>query len=128
MSLKNYKFCRLAIIILLSASISVSITLENYWLPIIFVCTAMAGMYYCKKQLKTPNVLVDERDYQTAGKASRYTVYIFSWLGAIGTFILMALSEKNPVLYILSQYLAFSVCFLMLLNAFLFKYFNKYDK
>ncbi len=128
MSLKNYKFCRLAIIILLSASISVSITLENYWLPIIFVCTAMAGMYYCKKQLKTPNVLVDERDYQTAGKASRYAVYIFSWLGAIGTFILMALSEKNPVLYILSQYLAFSVCFLMLLNAFLFKYFNKYDK
>lgn len=128
MSLKNYKFCRLAIIILLSASISVSITLENYWLPIIFVCTAMAGMYYCKKQLKTPNVLVDERDYQTAGKASRYAVYIFSWLGAIGTFILMALSEKNPVLYILSQYLAFSVCFLMLLNTFLFKYFNKYDK
>lgn len=128
MSLKNYKFCRLAIIILLSASISVSITLENYWLPIIFVCTAIAGMYYCKKQLKTPNVLVDERDYQTAGKASRYAVYIFSWLGAIGTFILMALSEKNPVLYILSQYLAFSVCFLMLLNAFLFKYFNKYDK
>lgn len=128
MSLKNYKFCRLAIIVLLSASISVSISLENYWLPIIFVCTAMAGMYYCKKQLKTPNVLVDERDYQTAGKASRYAVYIFSWLGAIGTFILMALSEKKPALYILSQYLAFSVCFLMLLNAFLFKYFNKYDK
>lgn len=128
MSLKTYKICRLAIIIVLSASISVSLTLKNYFLPVVFMCTAMAGMYYCKKQLKTSNVLADERDYQTAGKASRYAIYIFSWVAAVGTFVLMALSEKNPALYNLSQYLAFSVCFLMLLNAFLFKYFNKYAK
>lgn len=128
MSLKTYKICRLAIIVLLSASISVSLTLNNYFLPIVFMCTAMAGMFYCKKQLKTANVLADERDYQTAGKASRYAIYVYSWIGAVGTFVLMALSNRNENFYQLSQYLAFSVCFLMLLNAFLFKYFNKYAK
>ncbi|NCC71329.1 DUF2178 domain-containing protein [bacterium] len=122
MTLKKYKICRLAIIILLSMSISISITLENYYLPIILTITAAAGMYYCRKQLKTEKILIDERDYQIAGKASRYSIYIYSWIAAIGTFVLMALSEKGDFMYMLSQYLAFSVCFLMLLNAFLFKY------
>lgn len=122
MTIKQYKICRLAIIILLSMSISVSMTMENYYLPIIFTISAIAGMYYCKKQLNAKKVMVDERDYQIAGKASRYSIYVYSWIGAIGTFVLMALSKDNPILFDLGQFLAFSVCFLMLLNAFLFRY------
>jgi uncharacterized membrane protein len=87
-------------------------------------------MYYCRKQLQTETILVDERDYKIGGKASRYTLVIYGWLGAIGTFVLMAIStNKESVTYILSQYLAFSVCFLLLLNAFIFKYLiRKQDK
>ena len=125
MTLKNYKICRLIIIVVLSASISISITLNNYYLPIVFVVSAWAAMYYCRKQLKTTDVLADERDYQIAGKASRYAIAIYCWIGAFGTFILMVLSKNNPYFYDLSQYLAYSVCFIMLLNSFLFKYFNK---
>lgn len=125
MTLKNYKICRLTIIILLSASISVSINLENYYLPIVFVLSAIAGMYYCRHQLKTEQVLVDERDYQVAGKAARYTIYIYAFLATVGMFVLMAISQKTGLLYDLSQYLAYSVCLIMLLNAFLFKYLSK---
>ncbi len=125
MTLKNYKICRLVIIIVLSASISISITLKNYYLPIIFVVSAWAAMYYCRKQLKTTDVLSDERDYQIAGKASHYTIAIYGWIGAFGTFILLALSKNNPYFYDLSQYLAYSVCLIMILNSFLFKYFSK---
>lgn len=125
MTTKQYKVCRLAIIILLSMSISISISLENYYLPIIFMLSGVAGMYYCRKQLKIEKVMVDERDYQVAGNAARYTIFIYGWLGAIGTFVLMAVSQKEGVFYSLSQHLAFSVCFLMLLNAFLFKYLSK---
>jgi uncharacterized membrane protein len=128
MSKKQYTFCRLAIIIILSASISVSITLNNYYLPIIFVLSAMLGMYYCRKSLQTRDVLADERDYQVAGKAARYAITVYAFIGAISTFVLMALSQKQGELYNLSQFLAYSVCFLMLLNAFLFRYLSKRGK
>ncbi|MFA6331282.1 MAG: DUF2178 domain-containing protein [Clostridia bacterium] len=125
MTAKQYKVCRLAIMIVLAMSISISISLENYYLPIVFLLSSSAGMYYCRKQLKTEKIMVDERDYQVAGNAARYTIFIYGWIGAILTFILMAMSEQGGFLYTLSQYLAFSVCFLMLLNAFLFKYLSK---
>ncbi|MFA5359504.1 MAG: DUF2178 domain-containing protein [Patescibacteria group bacterium] len=128
MTAKQYKVCRLAIIIVLAMSISISISLENYYLPIVFLLSSSAGMYYCRKQLKTEKIMVDERDYQVAGNAARYTIFIYGWIGAILTFILMAISEQESLLYTLSQYLAFSVCFLMLLNAFLFKYLSKRAK
>ena len=128
MTLKQYQVCRLAIVIALAMSISISISLENYYLPLVFLLSSVAGLYYCRKQLKTEKVLADERDYQVAGNAARYTIFIYGWVGAIGTFILMAMSGKNSFFYTLSQYLAFSVCFLMLLNAILFKYLSKRNK
>ena len=106
-------------------SISISISLENYYLPIIFVLSSLAGIYYCRKHLQVATIMVDERDYQVAGKAARYTIFTYGLLGSVSTFILMAISQKGDVLYVLSQYLAFSVCFLMLLNAFLFRYLSK---
>ena len=45
MTLKQYKICRIAIVFALSMLISVSITLDNYYLPIVFVITAAAAMY-----------------------------------------------------------------------------------
>lgn len=128
MTLKNYKIWRLAIMVILAASISFSINLNNYYLPIIFMVSAMAVMYYLRQQLKTDKVVADERDYQVAGNAARYTIFIYGILGAIGTFVLMAVSGKDGIMYVLSQYLAYSVCFLMLLNAFLFKYLIKKQK
>jgi len=125
MTLKQYKTCRLVIVVVLSMSISISISLENYYLPIIFVLSSLAGIYYCRKHLQVATIMVDERDYQVAGKAARYTIFTYGLLGSVSTFILMAISQKGDVLYVLSQYLAFSVCFLMLLNAFLFRYLSK---
>lgn len=128
MSIKQYKIYRLIILILLSASISVSISLGNYYLPIIFVFSAMAVMYYCRKSIQTKEVMADERDYKLAGDAARYAIFIYGMIGAISTFVLMAISNKEGTIYILSQYLAYSVCFLMLLNSFLFKFLSKRQK
>jgi uncharacterized membrane protein len=128
MTTKQYKICRLAIIVVLSMSVSISINLGNYYLPVVFMLSGVAGMYYCRKQLKTEIVMADERDYHVAGNAARYTIYIYGWVGAVGTFVFMAISEKEGIFYVLSQYLAFSVCFLLLLNAFLFRYLSKRQK
>lgn len=125
MNTKQYKICRLVIAVILTASIVISISIENYYLPIIFLLSSFAGMYYCRKQIKSKKVMADERDYQVAGKAARYTIFIYGLIGAIGTFILMAISQKEGIFYTLSQYLAFSVCFVMILNSILFKYLSK---
>ena len=120
MNKKQYTICRLSIIILLSLSIAISISLNNYYLPIILTITAFFIMSYIKKQLKTEDVLADERDYKIAGDSARYTIYIYAFIGVIGAFVLMAISQKEGLLYILSQYLAISVCFIMILNSIIF--------
>ncbi len=128
MTKNHYHACRLAIIVVLAMSISIAISLNHYYLPLVFMLSAIAGIYYCRGQLKTDDVMVDERDYKVAGDAARYTIYIYGWIGAVATFILMAFSGKQGKLYVLSLYLAFSVCFLLLMNAFLFKYFSNRGK
>jgi uncharacterized membrane protein len=128
MNKKQYKSCRIAIVIALSLAISVSISVQNYYLPILFVLTAMAGMYYCRKQLVTEEVMADERDYKVAGDAARYTITIYGTLGAVSMFVMMGISQGEGLLYDLSQFVAYSVCFIMLLNAFMFKYLSKKGK
>jgi len=126
MNLKQYKLYRVITIVILGMSISVSITLENYYLPIILVIIGMAAMYYLRKQLRTTEVMADERDYKLAGGAARYTISIYGLIGTFGIFILMALSGgKEDFVYVLSQYLAFSICFLFLLNVVVFKYLSR---
>lgn len=125
MDKKQYRFYRLLIIILLCSFISVSITLKSYLLPIAFMIVAMGMMFYLRKQLKSEEVSADERDYQVAGTAARYAISIYAWVGVIAVFVLMYLSEQKEELYFVSQYVAFSVCFLMLLNVVLFKYLER---
>ena len=128
MSKKQYQVCRYVIVILLSALISVAITKEQYYLPIIFVLAAIAAMYYCRRSLKTTDVLADERDYFLAGKAARLSLSIYSLIGTIAIFVLMILSEQRSELFVISQYLAYSICALLLLNAFIFRYLVKKGK
>jgi uncharacterized membrane protein len=67
----------------LGISISLSITLENYYLPIALVIIGMTAMYYLRKQLKIIEVMADERDYKLSGNAARHTITIY---GLIGVF------------------------------------------
>ncbi|MCB9802979.1 DUF2178 domain-containing protein [Candidatus Nomurabacteria bacterium] len=128
MTKKQYLIMRFSIVVLLSASIAISINLKNYYLPIILMLIALLTMVYFRKQLKPKDVLADERDYQVAGIAARYTLFIYSWFSVIAMFIFLMLSEKYPQVYPLSQFFAFTVCGLLLLNAFLFKWLIKHGK
>lgn len=126
MTLKQYNIYRVIIGVILAMSVSMSIVLKNYYLPIVLVVIGRAVMYYLRKQLKTTEVIADERDYKLAGDAARYTITVYGLIGTFGIFILMALSGgKEDFIYILSQYLAFSICFLFLLNVVLFKYLSR---
>ena len=128
MNKKQYTIARLIIMVLLTISIIISISMSNYYLPIVFLFTAFVFMYYFKKQLKTKDVLADERDYKIAGDTARYSIFIYAFIATITMFVLMGISQNQGELYAVSLCLAFSVCFLLILNSFLFKFLSKKGK
>ncbi|MDI3496609.1 MAG: putative rane protein [Patescibacteria group bacterium] len=128
MTKKQYQICHFIILILLSAAISISFSLQQYYLPLIFVLSAMAAMSYCRHSLKPTDVLADERDRQLAGMAASLTLNIYSLIGVVLFFVLMMLSEQQSELFAWAQYLAYSICVLLLLNALIFRYLERKGK
>lgn len=120
MTTKQYTVCRIFIVMILAGLVSMSVTQGFIVLPIISIITATGALYYCRK--RTRAVLADERDYQIAGKAARYAVFVFAWPAALGSMVFMALREQNFVYEVIGHVLAYSVCFLLLTQAFMFKY------
>lgn len=118
MTLKQYNFIRLGIIILLSASISLSIQTGNYLLPLAGVALAMVVLQLMRRRVNA--VLADEFDYSLAGTAARYTLYGFSLAMVVAIFVLMYLGQDNAALRDLSTVFAYLTCGLMLLNSLIF--------
>ena len=123
MNLKKYNFLRLIIVILLSSSISLSISLSNYLIPIFAVSESMVIIYILRH--KVNEVIADERDYALAGQSARYTISIFGILMMIGVFVLLSLQAKNPLYGDISSILAYLTCFLMITNSLIFNFLKK---
>ncbi len=122
MTLKAYNFYRMLATIIIAALISVFINLENFLVPIVTVITGMLLLYMLKKQVK--EVIVDERDYELAGKAARYAITAFGFLSSIAVIILFALRTRSPLIEMAGSVLAYSVCLLMLLYTGIFSYYR----
>ena len=123
MSLKNYQKIKLVIVFVLAISISQSVVLGNYILPIMLMVIASLLLYYLRSQLK--EVLADERDLQMAGKAATASIQIFGWLAVIGMFILYSQKMINPFYEIIASTLSYSVLFLFFIYALIYRYYNK---
>ncbi len=123
MNYKQYRNFRIITAMLLAAVMSQAVIFNNYILAIFAVIAAMAVMFTVKK--KVVDVLADERDYQNAGKAARYSLGIFSALGAVLTMFFMFQRSVDPAYEIIGSTLAYSVCGLLLLNSIVFMYYAK---
>ncbi len=126
MTAKQYKIARIITIILVAFTVSTSLSLGNFVVPILIIIAGMALMYSWRKKMeKQGNVLADERDYQIAGNAARYTLTIYGALGAIATMVLMVLGKQDHDLLLLGYFFAYTVTGLLLFNALLFKLLNR---
>ena len=101
---------------------SISVTQGNYILPIIIGITAAFALYAMKK--KVSGVLADERDYNIAGNAARWSLNLYAVFAAIGSMVLMAVRAGNPQFELAAQILAYSACALLIAQSLLFKYFQ----
>ena len=71
---------------------------------------------------RVKEVLADERDYNIAGTAARYSITIFAVIMMVGIFAMMALKDKNPEFANIASLLAYLTCALMFINALVFRF------
>jgi len=123
MTRKQYQWVKITLVVILAAVFSQSIIYGNYLIPIAVLIIITLVLLYLRRQLK--EVIADERDYQTAGKAAGLSIQIYAWVTVIAMLILYSQKDLNPAYEIIAMVLAYSTCFLMLLYAFIFRYYNK---
>lgn len=120
MTIKQYQGYRMAIVIMLATSVSIAINMGNYLAPVIAVAAGMILLSLGRQKVK--GVLADERDYNMAGTAARYSITIFSFIMMLGVFGFLALQDKNPEFANIAALLAYLTCGLMLINAVVFRF------
>lgn len=123
MTLKKYQKIKIAVIIVMAMIFSQSIILRNFFIPVTALLVGVLVLLFFKK--KVTEVLADERDYQTGGKSALLAIQIYSWFAVICMFLMYSLQDINPYYEAVAVTLAFSTCILMLLYAFIFRYYNK---
>lgn len=126
MTAKRFLIYRLIITFIIAGTVSTSIVIGNYLVPIIAVVTLAALLYAMKKRIK--DVVEDERDFELAGKAARYAMTIFASIAGLATIVLFAQKQTNPIFETVGSTLAYAVCALLLAYSFLFKYFQSRGK
>lgn len=122
MTKKQYQLTRIIVAFLIAFTVTLSINLGNYIVPILITIAGFAFMLSARKKFeKSDGIIADERDYKIAGNAARYTLSTYAFLGAISSMVLVVLGKNDPNLMILGYFAAYTTCGLMILNALLFK-------
>lgn len=123
MTLKKYQRIKLILTFVLAFVFSQAIILKSYLPPIVLLIAVYLLLLLLRRQVK--EIVADERDYATAGKAALLAMQIYSWVAVIGMLIFYACRDINPAYEPIAMVLAFSTCLLMLLYAVIFRYYNK---
>jgi uncharacterized membrane protein len=123
MTLKQFQTVKVCIAMVLAAVMGQAVILNNYILAVTAVIIAVALSVVFRRRVT--EVVVDERDYQIAGKAAIYTMQIFCACACVITFMLISLRQKDPSLEVAGSALAYATCAIMLLYTFIYKYLVK---
>lgn len=123
LTIKQYQKIKLGIVIVLAMVFSQSIIYRNFFIPVALLIVGTLVLLYLRKQVK--EVILDERDKVSGGKAAMLTIQIYAWLAVIAMFLLYSLADLNPYYNSIAMTLAFSTTILMLLYSAIFNYYNK---
>ncbi|MCW1891912.1 MAG: DUF2178 domain-containing protein [Candidatus Uhrbacteria bacterium] len=124
MTIKRYTQIRLALVFVIAMIISQSMVYRNFYIPLITVVVSSLLLIALRRRVK--EVIADERDYATAGKAAFLAMQIFSWIGVIAMFALYAARDYNPSYEPMGRVIAFAVCLLMILYSVIFRFYNQF--
>lgn len=123
MTIKQYKIVSLTTTVALAIIVSQALIFKNWIIPLAAVAVSFALLLMLRKKVKA--VLADERDFEIGGKAARIAMQIYSWIAVAVIFVFYANKDANPAFWPVAMSLAFSVCFLMLLYSFIFRFYAR---
>jgi uncharacterized membrane protein len=123
-SAKQYRATKLAIVLVLAVLFSQPAIFKNLFISIPALVVGSVLMIFLRRHVK--DVIIDERDYATAGKASAVAIQLYAYLAVIGMFVFYSLSDRNPYYEAIGMTLAFSTVILLLTSAAFFHYYNKF--
>ncbi len=123
MTLRQYQGLKLLIVAVLAAVFARSVALNAYLPPIAALIVAWLALLLLRRRVK--EVVADERDWQTGGRAALHAMQIYAWITVVAMLVLFANRDRDPAFETVAVVLAYATCVLMLLYAFLFRYFQK---
>jgi uncharacterized membrane protein len=124
MSFKTFTIIRIFVLIIMAGLIGWAVVSGNALIPIPVAIAAMVILLLFRKGVK--EVVVDERVYSIAEKASLITFRVFAILAAVIGATLVALGwDSSSDLYKIGITLAYSVCGLILIYYIAYIYYNR---
>ena len=124
MSFKTFTIIRIFVLIIMAGLISWAVVSGNALIPIPVAIAAMVILLLFRKGVK--EVVVDERVYSIAEKASLITFRVFGILAAVIGATLVALGwDSSSDLYKIGLTLAYSACGLILIYYIAYIYYNR---
>jgi uncharacterized membrane protein len=124
MSFKQFTVIKLVVVIIMAGLVGWAVTSGNAWIPIPVVIAAMAILLLFRRRVK--KVVVDERIYSIAEKASYLAFRIFGISAAVIGATLVAVGwDGSSDLYKIGLTLAYSVCGLLVIYYIAYIYYNR---
>lgn len=123
MTNKQFFAIRIALIIMLSSVISVAVNNKNYIIPIVAMTLASLALLFLKKKVK--EVTEDERDYELAGHAARWTITAYCYVAVCAMFILLGVKDTNPAYEAVANTLLFSIFGILITYSIIFRFYQK---
>jgi uncharacterized membrane protein len=123
MSLKHYRVVKIIFSFILALTFSQAIIYKNFLIPVILLVVGSLILLVLRRRVT--EVIADERDYATAGKAALWAIQVYSWLAVVAMLLFYAERDLNPAYEPMAMVLAYSACLLILVYAIIFRYLNR---
>ncbi len=123
MTLKSYQTIKLLVVILLGVVFGMSVVRGLFLLPIALLVASVLFLLLLRRRVG--EVIADERDWQTGGKAALLAMQIYAWVVVAAMFVLLAERATNPLFEPIATVLAYSTCVLLLMYALIFRYYSR---
>ena len=125
MSIKKFKFIRLAIVAAVAITVSLAVSSNDFWLALAGVLTGM--LFLSLVRFKSKKVLVDEMIENISGKAARasYSINVLVLLFLTLYFIVTGNQKDDLYAQTMGMVFAFVILFQVALYSIAF-YYHKY--
>jgi uncharacterized membrane protein len=124
MSLKRYRILTAITLVIVAASVGWAVVNGNAWIPIPIFVAALLILLLSRRRVR--EIVVDERVYSIAEKASYLAFRIFGIAAAVIGATLVAIGwDSSSALYKIGLTLTFAACGLMMIYYIAYIYYNK---